>query len=157
MEKGGQGIEIESWWTTELYGWAGGESESAKSVDIYKRKSYQEGFYPLSDIPPQQQVTQEDIQRANISRNELGILRLTSWEQYYKLRNILGTSLVALLCTFPLTIHYAILTYGKVPCTVARMLNRPMRIHIVGVEKEANFLDLFQEVGFLLPEDLQVT
>jgi len=37
------------------------------------------------------------------------------------------------------------------------MLKRPLRIHIVGVEKEANFLDLFQEVGFLLQEDFPVS
>jgi hypothetical protein len=36
------------------------------------------------------------------------------------------------------------------------MLNRSLRIHVVGVEKEMNFLDLFQEVGYLLPEDFMV-
>jgi len=146
-----------SWWSTELYGWAGGESQSAKTVDISVRKSFRQGFDPLSDIPPQRPVTEEDVLHANISRNELGLLDLKSWEDYYRLRHIPFSSPVALLCTFPLTIYYAICKYGQVPCTVARMLKRPLRIHIVGVEKEANFLDLFQEVGFLLPEHFSVS
>ena len=105
---------------------------------------------------------EEDLQRANkkvsvpIVRNSVGLLRLDSWEQYYQLRSISRDSTVALLCTFPLTVYYAIERYGEVPCTVARMLKRPLRVHIVGAEKETNFLDLFQEVGFLLPPDFQV-
>ncbi|KAL7429843.1 hypothetical protein ACHAXM_002199 [Skeletonema potamos] len=33
-----------SWWTTELHGWAGGASVSAKDVDIFQRLSYADGF-----------------------------------------------------------------------------------------------------------------
>ena len=73
-----------------------------------------------------------------------------------RLRDIPNSSPIPLLCTFPLTIYYAIERYGEVPVTVARMLKRPLRIHVVGAEKEMNFLDLFKEVGYLLPEDLQV-
>jgi hypothetical protein len=51
-------------------------------------------------------------------------------------------------------LYHAIAKYGTVPCTVARMLKRPLRVHIVGSEKELNFLDLFKEVAFLLPSDL---
>jgi hypothetical protein len=36
------------------------------------------------------------------------------------------------------------------------MLKRPLRLHVVGIEKEMNFLDLFREVGYLLPSDLSV-
>lgn len=138
-------------------------SESAKTVDVSIRKSYSEGFAPLTDIPPQHSVQMEDLQRANsslsgpITKNSVGLLNLTSWEQYYTLRGIPSSSPVALLCTFPLTIYYAITRCGEVPCTVAQMLKRPLRVHIVGVEKEANFLDLFQEVGFLLPESFSVS
>lgn len=152
-----------SWWTTELYGWAGGGSQSAKSVDIYARRPYKEGFFPLKDIPLQQHVHDRDVIKVNeehsfnIQRNSLGFLYLSSWEEYYHLRGISLSSPVALLCTFPLTLYYAITKYGEVACTVARMLKRPLRVHIVGVEKEANFLDLFQEVGFLSPKDFQVS
>ena len=158
-----KGSSSSSWWTTELHGWSGGESHSAQTVDISIRKNYSEGFFPLEDIPPQRRVEEDDIQKANtnltdnkIQRNMMGFLSVTSWEQYYHLRGIPVSSPCALLCTFPLTIYYAITQYGEVPCTVARILNRPMRLHIVGVEKEANFLDLFQEVGFLLPSDFPV-
>jgi hypothetical protein len=161
-----QATSSSSWWSTELHGWAGGNSKSAKIVDMSVRKTYSQGFSPLVLIPPQRRVDDEDIQRANLSlcssggdairRNAVGLLHLCSWEQYYRLRGIPASSPVALLCTFPLTVYYAIMNYGEVPVTVARMLQRPMRIHIVGVEKEANFLDLFQEVGFLLPEDFKV-
>ena len=36
------------------------------------------------------------------------------------------------------------------------MLERPLRIHIVGIEKELNFVDLFRELGFLMPESLEI-
>jgi hypothetical protein len=55
-----------------------------------------------------------------------------------------------------MTIYHAIVEYGEVPVTVAQMLKRPLRIHVVGAEKEINFLDLFSEVGYLLPEHLKV-
>jgi hypothetical protein len=153
-----------SWWSTELHGWAGGNSKSARTVDMFVRNTYAQGFSPLELIPPQRRVNEEDIHRVNaglflsgaVRRNAMGLLHLSSWEQYYRLRDIPASSPVALLCTFPLTVYYAIMKYGEVPVTVARMLQRPLRIHIVGVEKEANFLDLFQEVGFLLPEDFKV-
>ena len=79
-----------------------------------------------------------------------------SWEDYYALRGIPLSSPVALLCTFPLTIYHAIERYGAVPITVSKILKRPMRMHVIGVEKEINFLDLFKEVGYLLPKELQV-
>ena len=63
---------------------------------------------------------------------------------------------MCLLLTFPLTIYHAIEKYGEVPVTVAKMLDRPLRIHVVGAEKEINFLDMFKEIIFLLPEDIQV-
>jgi hypothetical protein len=37
------------------------------------------------------------------------------------------------------------------------MLSRPIRIHVVGIEKELNFLDMFKELAFLLPRDLPVS
>lgn len=149
-----------SWWRTETDGWAGGESASAKQVDISIRRSYHEGFAPIPShqLPPQRRVCDSDFERAGISsKNSVGLWQLSSWEDYYKLRNIPPESPVALLCTFPLTLYRAIVEYGEVPVTVARMLNRPLRIHVVGTEKELNFLDLFQELGYLLPEDLQVS
>lgn len=140
-------------------GWAGGESQSATMVDASIRRSYIEGFAPIPiiAIPPQRRVTSQDLERAALDEtNSLGLTILKSWKDYYSLRGIPSTSPVALLCTFPLTIYQAIVQYGEVPSTVAQMLKRPLRIHVVGAEKEMNFLDLFQEVGFLLPEDFQV-
>ncbi len=83
--------------------------------------------------------------------------KLTSWNDYYNVRGIPLESPIALLCTFPLTLYYAVQEYGEVPVTIARMLKRPLRIHMVGVEKELNFLDLFKEFGYLLPNDLEVS
>jgi hypothetical protein len=148
-----------SWWRTETDGWAGGQSASARQVDPTIRHSYQEGFAPLSvdQIPKQQRPTDQDYKRAGVqAKNAVGLWILSSWEDYYKLRGVPPSSPVALLCTFPLTIYRAIEQYGEVPVTVARMLKRPLRIHVVGAEKEMNFLDLFQELGFLLPESLSV-
>lgn len=142
-------------------GWKGGESESAKSIQLstlQRRLSFVEGFHPVTGLPLERPVLAADITECDMqeNRNEVGFLRLSSWDEYYRLRKIPSGSPVALLLTFPLTLYYAIVQYGEVPCTVAQMLNRPLRIHIVGVEKEINFLDLFKEVSFLLPEDFRV-
>jgi hypothetical protein len=134
-------------------GWSGGESDSAKTINATIRRSYEDGFYPLSDIPPERRVSHDDISRANLTdRNALGFLRLRSWEDYYRLRGIPDESPVALLLTFPITLYYLLVEYGEVPCTVARMLKRPLRVHIVGAEKEINFLDAFKEVAYLLED-----
>ena len=153
-----------NWWRTEMDGWSGGESDSAQSIrlaTLQHRQSYTEGFHPLSgaDIPTERSVSPLDIAECGLSpttRNDVGLLRLSSWDEYYRLRRIPKDSPVALLLTFPLTLYYAIAEYGQVPCTVARMLKRPLRIHLVGVEKELNFVDLFKEVSFLLPDDFRV-
>lgn len=148
-----------SWWRTETDGWAGGQSASAIQVDARVRRTYQEGFAPLpvSDIPTQCRVTLEDWKRVGLheSINDAGLWKLSSWEDYYRLRQLPSSSPVALLCTFPLTVYHAIVQYGEVHVTVARMLKRPLRIHLVGAEKELHMLDLFQEIGFLLPGDLK--
>ena len=153
----GVDIDTTTWWRTEFGGWSGGEGDSARSIDITTRQSYAQGFAPLTEIPPERQVAKEDAALAGLDqRNELGLLRLYSWDDYYRLRGLSNGSIVSLLLTFPLSLYYAIVEYGLVPCTVARMLKRPLRIHIVGAEKEINFLDLFQEVVFLLPDDISL-
>jgi len=91
-----------------------------------------------------------------IQTDERGLPILTSWEHYYRLRSLPPSSPVGLLATFPLTIYHAIQHYGTVPLVVAQMLERPLRIHVVGIEKELNFVDLFKEVGYLLPENVAV-
>ena len=148
-----------SWWRTEESGWKGGTSESAKQVGMFNRLSYKDGF-ALSDdalLPPERSITNDDCVDKDIHRDsQTNFVELNSWGDYYKLRNIPLESPVALLCTFPLTLYYAVQQYGKVPVTVANMLKRPMRIHVVGIEKELNFLDLFKEFGYLLPADFEV-
>jgi hypothetical protein len=148
----------QGWWLTELEGWAAGEGPAARLVDMSIRKTYHHGFVhlPQSHIPSEEPV---DFVKANslVSSDERGLLKLKSWGDYYAVRQISNDSAVALLMTFPLTVYYAIQRYGEVPLTVARMLNRPLRVHVVGIEKELNFLDLFSEIGYLLPEDLSVS
>jgi len=147
-----------SWWDTEVDGWEGGNSVSAAFVDPSLRRTYEEGFRMDRDaIPDERSVLDVDVVSCAIARDECGLLRLKSWEEYYRLRRIPLTSPVALLCTFPLTVYYAIQRFGAVPITVSKMLKRPMRLHMIGVEKEMNFVDLFKEVGFLLPNDVMVS
>mmetsp|Transcript_14605 Transcript_14605/g.30728 ORF Transcript_14605/g.30728 Transcript_14605/m.30728 type:complete len:674 (+) Transcript_14605:239-2260(+) len=162
----------QTWWATELYGWSGGSSLSAKYVEPGRRRSYIDGF-ALKDstlIPEERFVTKEDIFVANekimqetqfpearlIQTDDRGLPILSSWEHYYRLRSLPPRSPAALLGTYPLTLYYAIQRYGIVPLTVAQMLDKPLKIHIVGVEKELNFVDWFQEVGFLLPEEVMI-
>jgi len=150
-----------SWWRTELSGWAGGNSDSASAVDPTVRQSYRQGFAPLCNnhlnlLPPERHITSQDVIRVNLTTTHHEFIQmpiLNSWAEYYALRGISPSSPVALLCTFPLTIYYALQQYGSVPATVAQMGKRALRIHVVGAEKELNFLDLFKEIGFLLPND----
>ena len=148
-----------NWWPTEISGWCGGQSDGAKQIDFIQRLSYQQGFALETQLlPPERPVVVEDCTIAGIQReSQCNLLDINSWEEYYKLRNIPLKSPVALLLTFPLTIYHALLKYGAVPITVARMLSRQIRIHVVGIEKELNFLDIFKELAFLLPEDLKVS
>jgi hypothetical protein len=143
-----------SWWRTETDGWAGGQSASARLVDPSIRRSYEDGFAPVVQIPPQERPSGYDT--AGLALTEIGFLKISTWKEYYQLRQIPLSSPVALLLTFPLTLYHAVATFGHVPVTVARMLKRPLRLHLVGVEKELNFLDLFREFGYLLPLDLEV-
>jgi hypothetical protein len=142
------------WWVTETSGWAGGKSSSARSIDVRIRRSFSEGFYPLSEankeIPPEIRVSKECILVDRMDRNESGFLRLQSWSDYYKLRGINENSIAALLLTFPLTLYFALVEYCEVPCVVATTLKRRLRVHVVGSEKEINFVDIFREVSYLL-------
>ena len=144
-----------SWWRTEMDGWSGGMSESAQQVDVSVRRSYKEGFHPIHEgIPLEEPIGREKMD--GLSRNTGGLVQLKSWQDYYQLRDLPDTSVASLLLTFPLTLYYCIVEYGDVPCAVARMLKRSLRVHIVGAEKEINFLDLFAEVAFLLPDDISL-
>lgn len=146
-----------SWWRTEVDGWCGGESSSAQSIDVTKRLSFRQGFAPLSSIPMETAVSPQDWERIpNAVVNDVGIRKISDWGVYYELRQIDLESPVSLLLTFPLTLYHAIYEYGAVPATVAKMLQRHLRVHIVGAEKELNFLDLFQETSFLLPKELSL-
>ena len=89
--------------------------------------------------------------------NDVGLVIVSSWTEYYQLRQIPRTSPIALLMTYPLTLYYSIVTYGAVPCTIAYQIeHRALRIHIVGVEKELNFLDIYKELAFLLPPNFTI-
>jgi hypothetical protein len=146
-----------SFWDTEVDGWCGGQSSSAKLVDATIRRTYQNGFKLDEElIPTECHITDDDLVRCSIEHDECNLPRLRSWDDYYLLRKIPLSSPVALLLTFPLTIYHAIQKYGAVPVTVSRMLKRQLRIHVVGIEKEMNFLDLFKEIGYILPFDVKV-
>ena len=162
-----------NWWTTEVDGWIGGLSGSAKLVDPGIRKSYMTGFgidprnphcrLELVWIPPERRVMESDIQQwINSDPDRTRVIsgnwiHLMDWKDYYDLRGIPSSSPVALLCTFPLSIYYAIQQYGLVHVAVAAMMKRPLRIHVVGAEKEINFLDLFKEIAFILSVDTKVS
>jgi len=74
---------------------------------------------------------------------------LTSWDDYYELRNLPPTSPAALLLHFPLTMYKGLQTFAAAQREVARILDKPLNVHVVGVEKELNFLDIFHELFHL--------
>jgi hypothetical protein len=151
------------WWQTELVtgGWSGGTSDMARNIDVTIRRSYEDGFAPLSssdnNIPLPKNISFSSDEGSNsklsLRRNQVGLLRFDSWEDYYKIRSLDINSIASLLLTFPLTLYYCLSEFGEVSCTVAKMLKRRLRIHIVGSEKELNFLDLFKEVVFLIDDE----
>jgi hypothetical protein len=146
-----------TWWSTEIHGWSGGKSKSAQLVDLFRRVSYLDGLgLDKSLIPEERAVSSDDIKKAGLSVDENNIPILNSWEAYYHLRSIPLSSPIALLATFPLTVYHAIQRHGVVPITASQMLDRPTRIHCVGIEKELNFIDFFREVGFLLPAEVKI-
>jgi hypothetical protein len=147
----------QTWWSTEIHGWNGGKSASAKLVDLFQRVSYQDGIgLDVALIPNERHVTTDDIKRAGIFVDDNNMPNLTSWKDYYNVRCIPPSSPIALLATFPLTVYYAIQNHGIVPVTAAQMLDRPLKIHLVGIEKELNFIDFFKELGFLLPANVNI-
>ena len=148
-----------SFWNTEWAGWMGGTSDGAQCIDIRQRVSFLEGFHPISDVPPEKYVSKEDhLVTMSLSKNAVGLWRLLSWSEYYRIRQIsTHSSPIALLLTYPMTLYFGIVEYGSVACKVAHdMERRPLRIHIVGVEKELNFVDLFKEASFWLPRNFHL-
>ncbi|KAL7451826.1 hypothetical protein ACHAWC_003608 [Mediolabrus comicus] len=147
------GTPKRNWWTTELHGWCGGCSASAKDVDIFQRVSYVDGFaLGVEDWVPQESYlnASDDV---GVKFDEHSLPMLNSWEDWYRLRQISSSSPIALLATFPLTLYYCLQHYGNIPITVAKMMERPLRIHVVGIEKELNFVDMFREIGYLIPKE----
>lgn len=149
------------WWQTEFTGWLGGESHAARDIEMTIRRSYECGFAPLSNnsIPEEDIIslnTHEGSSKLSTCRNQLGFLCFNSWEDYYTVRGLNLDSIASLLLTFPLTLYYCLTEFGEVSCTVAKMLKRRLRIHIVGSEKELNFLDLFKELIYLIDDEASV-
>lgn len=158
IDNGSGLLGLSSWWNTELDGWNYGQSMGACQIDIQQRRSYRQGFDPISDIPIEKNIFHDlNFDRRQWRFNDVGLLEISSWTEYYQLRHIPHSSPIALLMTYPLTLYYAIVQYGIVPCTIAYQIeHRPLRIHIVGVEKELNFLDIYKELAYLLPSDFHV-
>ena len=153
------GVEGRGWWLTELEGWAAGMGPTSRLVDLSIRRTYEEGFVnlPAAHVPKEESVNFDFAFSSGVYTDEQGMLNLKSWKDYYTIRNIPQDSVVALLMSFPLTLYFAIQRYGMVPLTVSKMLKRPLRIHVVGVEKELNFLEIFRELAYLMPNDIKVS
>jgi len=142
--------DTQSWWITEFDGWSGGDSHSARTIDVQKRVLPKDGFHPINADFESTLTTLPQVNKDA----ETGMIIFESWADYYAMRSLSMNSPVALLLTFPLTLYYAIQQFGKVPVTVSRMLKRSLRLHIVGAEKELNLIDLFEETVSLMPNDI---
>lgn len=175
-----------NWWSTEIGGWwtkvntNSDNNNTVKMNDPFVRMSYQDGFgKSLSSIggserpfiPLEPFTTSLSSSNSNVNNDITKIsthfkrcpytnmIQLYSWKDYYDLRNISLKSPVSLLLTFPLTLYYAIQQYGTVPLYVSNFLStpkKPLRVHVVGIEKEINFLDIFKEVAYLCGSDILI-
>ncbi|GMH48468.1 hypothetical protein TrLO_g4548 [Triparma laevis f. longispina] len=140
----GLGLYNEGWWGCELDGWEGGLSGSAKNVDCGVRVGVVEGFGDIGEGGFGQIGSPLETTTTNLDSYNLPIIK--DWGEYYVMRSIPPESPVALLLHFPLTLFYGLQKFAKVQLEVARMLKKSLTIHIVGVEKELNFLDIFSEL-----------
>ncbi|GMH83142.1 hypothetical protein TrVE_jg3736 [Triparma verrucosa] len=129
-----------NWWGCELDGWEGGLSGSAKNVDCSVRLTMAEGFANCDRGGIGEPLS------STVEVDEYGLPKIKDWGEYYRLRTLPTTSPVALLLHFPLTLFYGLQKFAKVQLEVSRMLKKSLTVHIVGVEKELNFLDMFEEL-----------
>ena len=72
------------------------------------------------------------------------------WATYYSWRGLALDSPLAVLLTFPLTLHH-ILSEHVLPCLERDTTAQPVRVHLLGPEKELALLPLFAELAHLHP------
>ena len=72
------------------------------------------------------------------------------WASYYSHRGLSVDSPLATLLTFPLTVYHVLRTVG-LDRRAGGLDERPIRVHLLGAEKELAFSPLFAEVARLLP------
>jgi len=132
------GLLGKNWWSTEVAGWAGGLSGSAKTVDCTKRVDFKEGLG--TDI----------IGSIGVPITETETKELSNWAEYLNYRGIPTDSHLPLLLHFPVTLYHLVVEHCRAQLIVAQMTNKPLTIHYVGTEKELNFLDIYGEFFALL-------
>ena len=82
--------------------------------------------------------------------DDLGLPVLKGWCDYYRFAGIDAESVAALLLSYPLSVFEAIRKHARCAVFCAKASKSKMlRVHLVGVEKELNFLDLFGVLGAL--------
>jgi hypothetical protein len=71
--------------------------------------------------------------------------QLFTWQDYYQWRGLPASSVAALMMEFPLTLYFTI-------CQLPRLMEMAnITVHLLGCEKELEFLPLFGELSLLLP------
>jgi len=73
-----------------------------------------------------------------------------TWADYYKWRGLPVQSPAALLLHWPLTVYKLLHSLGLVPAHPPTERRR-LTIHLLGIEKELDFLPVFGELALLLP------
>ncbi|EJK55881.1 hypothetical protein THAOC_24326, partial [Thalassiosira oceanica] len=70
-------LGADTWWSTELDGWSGGDGDGARRVDPARRRDYADGFGlgPGSAglIPPERRATKDDLARAGLDADGFGL------------------------------------------------------------------------------------
>lgn len=124
-------------------------ARARRFVDCSRRVSFEDGF-AFEDVGDIGDLGSSAITNRCpdvLKQDDHGCFELRSWEDYYKLRGLPPTSLAALLLTFPLTIYHGLMKFCAAQLMIAASSrSRRLRIHVVGVEKELAFLDMFDEL-----------
>ncbi|XP_025077863.1 zinc finger MYND domain-containing protein 15-like isoform X2 [Pomacea canaliculata] len=97
----------------------------------------------------------ENVERDILSKPPTSPLSpLSSWKEYYSFRCLPLESPVAIVLTYPLTLYYILTSCLRADASdlFSQIIDGgEVRIHILGVEKEAELKEIFLECARLLP------
>ena len=78
---------------------------------------------------------------------------LSSWSEYHDVRGLPREDPISILLSFPLTVYHMLMVSNLLRKSGTSFVSEshPLRVHLLGPEKELHLLPLFRELAVLLP------